>query len=78
MFYLPKAFSELGTVHRILARNQMHPLNQQLSDWREARDAALRAISEWRLIINSREKHPYANDLARAEALLAESEAHLK
>jgi serine/threonine protein kinase/tetratricopeptide (TPR) repeat protein len=76
--YVPKAYFYLGDVYRVLAKRESELPAQRLADWREARGAAERAVSEWRALIHGREKHPYAPEAARAESLLAECQAQGK
>ncbi len=75
--FVPRAYLSLASVNRTLAQGRARA-EQQLADWRAARDAAGRAAAEWQRIVAGRQKHPYTADLARVESLLADCDAHLK
>jgi hypothetical protein len=68
---IPKSYYVLGSVCRTLAKDEAQMAAQSLADWRDARSAAGRAISECRKLTSGAKKHPYARDIVRAEVLLS-------
>jgi tetratricopeptide (TPR) repeat protein len=50
----------------------------KLGNWAEARATAMKGVAEWRALVSARPNDPHAKDLAAAEKLLAECDAHLK
>jgi tetratricopeptide (TPR) repeat protein len=73
---IPKSYFALASVYRSLAKVEARTAAQRVADWRDAHAAAERAVSEWRKLTAGAEKHPYAREIAKAEALLAECKAH--
>jgi tetratricopeptide (TPR) repeat protein/tRNA A-37 threonylcarbamoyl transferase component Bud32 len=72
----------LGTVNTrmrlAMAYDCLAGVRKQLGEWAEARGAAVRAAEEWRQVIAGNPQSAHAWELANAEKLIAECDAHLR
>jgi tetratricopeptide (TPR) repeat protein len=62
----------------LLARayNTMAKIQVQFENWSDALAAGTRAVQEWRYVIGNKKENIHAEDLARAEEVVAECEKH--
>ena len=70
------------TVRQASARAQSNlvlaQIERQFGDWRKARNAAMLAGTNWRDLLKSSKNREWAENLAKAEALMLECEAHME